>query len=734
MRKQAPGLSLLLIGAVLTACGGDVLPTAPATPVVYTESPCLNPPRPTATPGSSLATSTPTPTPRPFGQTAEPPRYEPPTAVLPAGLASWQEAIVHVCVVNERQNYSTQTGLVVDPAGLVLTTVNLVAGVDSITVTVPGGGTRAATINASDPRTGAVLLETGFSQLRAAPPPRNIAVGEGVVAVWRELADGTLEGRWTHARPAETAPDDLVALGFPYPPDGEWVQAGAVLVTLQGEPVGMTLAAGGAYTGGQYLGGGMPGPPQPAVALFSALRLLQGSPLGAELIPAAVATYERREDALHGGLLDGPLARQALAAPVHVILNNLERSTSIDPDAPLYQKGKFLALIYPAPQELRTKQGKLLGAHRYFLLWWDRDEGAPDLVLTGDSERKLEAVYIAHDLCVLEPLIAGAPRSGRSIVEEGGWADFDNAVEVRAIAKALQFLQAPRHGPAGPSGLQSGTTATPAPPSAHDAWGDHYFEPHTGIVYIYPNDGVGGEPLLDRARAALAAAGIHRQVALVQPTLSAIAIREWHEKAKAAPQRGTAVTVHSSGYSQRLNRSMFSVTTPYAAWRLRNRLAAAGIPQEIVVVEVPASRQLDNPPLLSQTPGGIQIALEHTPPVAAAKELQIDLLLTNVAGEPRTFELNAFYYENILIFDAAGEEVWAKMRGGGMYLPARRYTFAPGEQLRRSNTWRFQDSDGFALPAGKYFIRGTINLTEESDDPGLKPLLLATAPYEVVVP
>ena len=74
--------------------------------------------------------------------------------------------------------------------------------------------------------------------------------------------------------------------------------------------------------------------------------------------------------------------------------------------------GTILELLYATPQELRSADGELLGSARYIALWWDKEGGAPDLILCGtDDGNHLGAAFATNGLRSFEALMEGAPSS-----------------------------------------------------------------------------------------------------------------------------------------------------------------------------------------------------------------------------------------------------------------------------------------------------------------------------------
>ena len=134
--------------------------------------------------------------------------------------------------------------------------------------------------------------------------------------------------------------------------------------------------------------------------LDSAIHLLERPPSDLGITPAAIAYYGPDTKAP-----DGPVTRELLAKPVQEALKDLwhpvqleslsKRPGSLRPP----ELGTILELLYATPQELRGADGELLGSARYIALWWDREDGAPDLVLCGtDDGDHLSAAFATHGL------------------------------------------------------------------------------------------------------------------------------------------------------------------------------------------------------------------------------------------------------------------------------------------------------------------------------------------------
>ena len=374
-------------------------------------------PAPTPTPDMTTPTSTPFsnttpipyPTERPSAEVVAYPDLPPPA--LPPSVEAWQDAVVGVRVELISGRTRDQQGLVVSD-GAVLTVLDLMEEIVSLSVKVPGRGAFAAELERFDVRTGAALLTVGIEGLDVAPGERTtVAHGEPVLLLSRDQDGGDLVAKETYASPSLNAPNHLFALHADYTPS---VQRGAVVVVADGIPVGL-VGHGRGFYGQQTVFGRIGGTDLPAVLLDSALRLLEGVPSHADITPAAVA-YNGLAST---GNVDGPVTREMLAEPVQEALRNLgepvpleslsRRPTSLEPP----KSGTILELLYATPQELRGADGELLGSARYIALWWGRGGGAPDIVLCGteDGRNHLGAAFATRGLGSFEALMEGAPSS-----------------------------------------------------------------------------------------------------------------------------------------------------------------------------------------------------------------------------------------------------------------------------------------------------------------------------------
>ena len=377
-------------------------------------------PEPTPTPTPDLTkrpTSTPFPTPTPEGPSAEVVAYpDLPLPALPASVEAWQDAVVRVSVERVSGRTRVQQGLVVSD-GAVLTVLDPMEKIASLSVRVSGRGVFTAALERFDVRTGAALLSVGAEGLAMAPGERRtVAPGEPVLLLSRDEDGGELVVEETYASPSLNAPDHLFALRGDYTPS---FRRGTIVVAADGTPIGLAGHTRTFYGQSIVLGG-----PSieylPAVLLDSAIRLLERLPSDADITPAAVAYYEP-DVTRH---VDGPVTRELLADPVQKALTDLgesvplenlsRRPSSLRPP----ELGTILELLYATPQELRRPNGELLGSARYIALWWDREGGSPDLVLCGTEDgNHLGAAFATHGLDSFEALMEGVPSSSpRSMV------------------------------------------------------------------------------------------------------------------------------------------------------------------------------------------------------------------------------------------------------------------------------------------------------------------------------
>ena len=434
----------LFAGVVLTAaviaCTGDspepgptVAPLQTATPVEATPTPPPVPStRPPIAPVNACALSTPeqihtpsqrAPRPAPFAN-ATPVRSTPetpeagvvaypdlPPPPLPASVKSWQGAVVGVSVELTGGRTRNQQGIVVSD-GAVLTVLDLLEEIASLTVKVSGRGAFAAELERVDLRTGAALLTISAEGLVVAPDEHaTVSHGEPVLLLGRDHDTGKLVVEDTFASPSINAPDDIFALRADYTPGP---QRGVVVVTADGTPVGLSGHVRRWY-GQQIVLGRIGGIDLPAVLLDSALRLLERPPSDADITPAAVAYYGPTVR----GHVDGPATRELLAEPVQDAIEDLGELVPLVPMGGRgleywlrSDSGTILELLYATPQKMRGADGELLGNARYIALWWGREGGAPDLVLC-EAERgnHLGAAFAARGLGSFETLMERAPSS-----------------------------------------------------------------------------------------------------------------------------------------------------------------------------------------------------------------------------------------------------------------------------------------------------------------------------------
>ena len=416
MRCTVLTASLAMVLLLVTACATSTPTAAPPSPIDPVNACALPAPEQTPTPDLRPPRSAPFPNAAPIRSTLEGPSADvvaypdlPPPA-LPASVESWQDAVVGVSVELASGRTRNQQGLVVSD-GAVLTVLDLLEEIASLSVKVAGRGAFAAELGRFDPRTGAALLTIRAEGLVVAPGEHTtVSHGEPVLLLGRDHDGGELVVEDTFASPSINAPDDIFALRADYTPNP---QLGVVVVAADGTPVGLS-GHGRRWYGQQIVLGGIGGIDLPAVLLESAIGLLEPAPSDADITPASVAYY-RPDLARH---VDGPATRELLAEPVQEAITGLGEPVSLEslsrrPRSTLPPElGTILELLYATPRELRGADGELLGSARYIALWWDREGGAPDLILCGtDDGNHLGAAFATNGLRSFEALMEGVPSS-----------------------------------------------------------------------------------------------------------------------------------------------------------------------------------------------------------------------------------------------------------------------------------------------------------------------------------
>lgn len=414
LRRLALTVTLVLIPFLAAACATSTQ-TATPPPGDLVNDCSYRVSEPTPTPDLKGPTETASASTQPVGSTPEAsssavavyPDLPPPA--LPPPVEAWQEAVVRVAVELAGGRVREQQGLIVAERS-VLTVLDLTEEVPSLSVGVSGRGTFAAELERYDPRTGAALLTVDIADLSFAPGGRaTVSNGEPVLLLSRGLNGDGLAVKETYASPSRNAPDHIFALRADYTTRTE---RGTVVVATDGTPVGLA-GHGRSWYGRQIVHGRIGGMDLPAVLLASALQLLEFAPRNAGATPAAV-TYSGPGLTRH---VDGPVTRELLAEPVRAKLEGLGEAFPLENLGrhPRYvlppNSGTMLEVLYAEPQDLLRADGEWLGSARYIVLWWDREDGAPDLVLCGENREHLGAAFATDGLDSLEALMEGAPSS-----------------------------------------------------------------------------------------------------------------------------------------------------------------------------------------------------------------------------------------------------------------------------------------------------------------------------------
>ncbi len=371
-------------------------------------------PEATPTPDLEAPTETTSVSTEPVGSTMETPSadvvaYPDLPSALPPSVEAWQEAVVRVRVELVDGRVRDQQGLIVAER-YVLTVLDLTEEIASLSVGISGRSTFAAVLERFDPRTGAALLTVDIADLPVAPGVRaTVSNAEPVLLLSRGPDGDGLAVKETYASPSRNAPDHIFALRADYTTHTE---RGTLVVASDGTPIGLA-GHGRSWYGRQIVHGRIGGTDLPAVLLASALQLLEFAPQNAGATPAAV-TYSGPGLSRH---VDGPVTRGLVAEPLRSKLGNLAEAVPLENLGrhPRYllrrNSGTMLEVLYAEPQDLRGADGDRLGSARYIVLWWDREDGAPDLVLCGEDREHLGAAFATQGLDSLKALVEGAPSS-----------------------------------------------------------------------------------------------------------------------------------------------------------------------------------------------------------------------------------------------------------------------------------------------------------------------------------
>ena len=216
------------------------------------------------------------------------------------------------------------------------------------------------------------------------------------------------------------------------------------------------------------------------------------------------------------------------------------------------------------------------------------------------------------------------------------------------------------------------------------------------------------------------------------PTPTPGQLSEWYREAQKVvwPIDG----VYSSNIDERRNRIVFGVLTKYVVQQAREALAKTSVPEEAVVFERPPKKRLDDSPVRVDTPIGVSISLEFERVVRVGQSVSIEVVLTNKGDGAVEFGHGTPFYENVMIFTSDGDQVWTKLRRAQAGV-AGSTRLQPSETVRLQTLWNQRDQDGFELPAGRYLVRGTVQIVDDlgDDGPFFSGMDLATEPYELII-
>ena len=297
------------------------------------------------------------------------------------------------------------SGVVLSEARYVATVLDFSQPLGCPEVVLRNGPTLPARIIALHQMSGAAILEvSGDGIPRGVSESVRVVQSETAVRIYSSSSDGSLtaldgaatvagsETLWILARGQGPASGDPIF-------DTEAGFVGMVVHGDQGKGALPDLRPGGApklrpYTGlsGPHVALSAPALMQlaqgetdgdllntPVVVRFFGASSLIRSPIGGDpvAIGEKVAGYLRA--------LDRPAEIEGLGGSLRGILKGMKEPY------PAFN----LELLYPISQPLETSDDTLLGVARYFVLWWDRGAGKPDLILAGSSPEQITHAFEA---------------------------------------------------------------------------------------------------------------------------------------------------------------------------------------------------------------------------------------------------------------------------------------------------------------------------------------------------
>ena len=287
------------------------------------------------------------------------------------------------------------SGVVLEEARLVATVLDFSQPLGCPEVVLRNGNVLPARVIALHRMSGAAILEvSGDGIPQGVSESAKVVRSETAVRIYSGSSDGSLTALDGAATVAGSETLWILARG-PGPVFGDPIfdaEAGFVgMIVHGGEGKGILpdLRPGGAPKPMPYTG--LSGP-RVAMSAPAVMQLSQGEteddllntpvvvrffgvlggarvPIGGD--PAAIG--EKVSDYLLE--LDRPVEIEGLGGSLSSILRNMKQ----------LHFGFNLELLYPISQPLEASDGTLLGVARYFVLFWGRGAGKPDLILAGSS-------------------------------------------------------------------------------------------------------------------------------------------------------------------------------------------------------------------------------------------------------------------------------------------------------------------------------------------------------------
>ena len=336
-----------------------------------------------------------------------------PEASPETGESTWVVPPEGIVLVNHYQHYPEEvagrshiaSGVVLPGTTYVATALDFSQPLGCLEVVPPGGTALPARLVALHRLSGAAILEVNGGGLpEGVHIPPDAVLSETAVRIYHGTGDGSYSGIDGAATTAGGEALWVVATGLePAVGDAVFDTAGGFVGVIvpryqwrglhDGTPGGAPKHIG--YTGlSTHVAMGAPAlmqlaqvaPDEELLNTPVKVRFLGAYSVVSPIDGDPIAIGEKFAGYLKG--LDAPIEVEGLGGPFWSILRGM--------GAP--QGGTNLEVLYPVPQSLEASDGSVLGYARYFVMFWGRGVGIPDLILAGSDNKRITHVFEVHGL------------------------------------------------------------------------------------------------------------------------------------------------------------------------------------------------------------------------------------------------------------------------------------------------------------------------------------------------